>query len=223
MGKTMPAPAVKRADIRAFVGATGSGKGVGINEHLKAAKPSRLIVFDPMKEYASLGTVVTTVGPLIAAMKKQNFKVIWQPDDETDYASETFKAQFALFCRAAFLVGNLTMLVEELELVTRPTWAPAAWRNCTKRGRHQGLTIMAATQRPADADKAFWSSCTYIRCHALRETEDGQRMAKVLKVPYEQIEKLQTIATSQTKTQITYYEKDFNSGDCGEKTINLTR
>lgn len=218
----MPQP-LKRADIRAFVGATGSGKGVGIQEHLKALQPSRLIVFDPMHEYGAIGQVVPTVAGVLQAMKKKAFRVVWQPDDETDFESKAFKEQFALFCRAAFMVGDLCMLVEELELVTRATWAPAAWRNCTKRGRHQGLTIIAATQRPADADKAFWSSCTYIRCHALRETEDGQRMARVLKVSYEVIDKLQTVAVSATKTRITYYEKDFNAGASGLKTVELTR
>lgn len=216
-------PPIKRADIRAFVGATGSGKGVGIREHLKREKPKRLIVFDPMHEYGDIATPVSTVGEVIAAMKKPNFRVVWQPDDDTDYDSKAFKKQFELFCKAAFLVGDLTMLVEELELVTKATWAPAAWRNCTKRGRHQGLQILAATQRPADADKAFWSSCTYIRCHALRETEDGQRMAKVLKVPYEVVDGLKTTAISDQKTQITYYEKDFNAGTSGQKTITLTR
>lgn len=214
---------LKRADIRAFVGATGSGKGVGIREHLKASRPARLIVFDPMHEYSDIGKPVKTVAQVIAAMKKPTFRIVWQPDDETDYEGKPFKEQFALFCRAAFIVGDLCMLVEELELVTRATWAPAAWRNCTKRGRHQGLVILAATQRPADADKAFWSSCTYIRCHALRETEDGQRMAKVLKVPYEVVDGLQTVSLSATKTRITYYEKDFNAGTSGEKTITLTR
>lgn len=214
---------VKRADIRAFVGATGSGKGVGIREHLKAAKPTRLIVFDPMHEYADIARPVATVAQVIEAMKKPAFKIVWQPDDETDFDGKAFKEQFALFCRAAFLVGNLTMLVEELELVTRPTWAPAAWRNCTKRGRHQGLSILAATQRPADADKAFWSSCTYIRCHALRESGDRERMAKSLSVPAAQIETLQTVALSPSKTRITFFEKDFNAGTQGEKTLTLSR
>lgn len=216
---------LKRADVRAFVGATGSGKGVGLRGHLADGKPARLIVFDPMHEYGDLAgvVVVQTVGKVIAQMKRARFRVVWQPDDDTDFDSKAFKAQFALFCKAAFTVGDLWMLVEELELVTRPTWAPAQWRNCTKRGRHVGLTIMAASQRPADADKAFWSSCTYIRCHALRETEDGQRMARVLKVPYEQIDSLKTTAVSATKTSITYYEKDFNAGTSGEKTIVLSR
>lgn len=214
---------VKRADIRAFVGATGSGKGVGINAHMKELRPARLIVFDPLHEYADLGQVVRTVAQLIAAMKKPAFRVVWQPDDETDYESKAFKAEFDLFCRAAFIAGDLVMLVEELELVTRPSWAPAAWRNCTKRGRHKGLIILAATQRPADADKAFWSSCSYIRCHSLREAGDIERMSRSLKVPYEQIDKLQTVAVSATKTSITYYEKDFNAGTSGEKTLILGR
>lgn len=214
---------LKRADIRAFVGATGSGKGVGIREHLKAEAPARLIVFDPMHEYADIGQVVSTVSGVLLAMGKAKFRVVWQPGDDTDYEGKKFKADFAIFCKAAFQVGDLTMLVEELELVTKATWAPAAWRNCTKRGRHQGLRIMAATQRPADADKAFWSSCTYIRCHALRETGDGDRMAKVLKVPYEVIDGLATVTVSDTQTRITYFEKDFNAGTSGQKTITLTR
>lgn len=216
---------LKRADIRAFVGATGSGKGIGIREHIMEGKPARLMVFDPMHEYRDLSgaVVVRTVGAVIAALRRPSFRVVWQPDDETDYESKAFKAQFALFCKSAFQVGDLWMLVEELELVTRPSWAPAAWRNCTKRGRHQGLVILAATQRPADADKAFWSSCTYIRCHALRESGDVDRMAKALKVSYEQIDGLKTTATSPEKTTITYYEKDFNAGLSGEKTIVKTR
>lgn len=219
----MATQGLKRADVRAFVGSTGSGKGVGINQALDALKPTRLIVFDPLKEYGERGIVSSDVRVVIAAMKKPTFKMVWQPDDDTDFDSKEFKLQFAALCKIVFSVGDLVFLVEELELVTRPTWAPAAWRNCTKRGRHQRLVILAATQRPADADKAFWSSCMYVRCHAMRESGDIDRMAKALKVPYEQIDKLQTVVVSDKKTRITYYEKDFNAGTCGEKTIELTR
>jgi hypothetical protein len=196
---------LKRADIRAFVGATGSGKGVGIRQALGEGKPSRLIVFDPMHEYNDLprAVVVKSVAQVLAAMKKPTFCVVWQPDDDTDYAGKAFKAQFSLFCKGAFQVGGLWMLVEELELVTSPSSSPAAWRMCTKRGRHQGLVILAATQRPADADKAFWSSCTFIRVHALRETGDRDRMAKVLDVSYDDVARLRTIVNSPTKTTIT--------------------
>lgn len=217
------AQALKRADIRAFVGSTGSGKGVGINGDLDALNPSRLVAFDPLKEYGERGQIVTTVDAAIEAMMRATFRVIWQPDDDTDYDSKEFKKDFQRLCKAVFMVGTLVFLVEELELVTRPTWAPPAWRNCTKRGRHKRLIIIAATQRPADADKAFWSGCSYIRCHSLRESGDKDRMAKVLDVPYEQINALKTLELSDTKTQITYYERHFSKDIRGEKTIVLTR
>lgn len=219
----MAAPALKRADVRAFVGTTGSGKGVGVNEALDGLKPSRLVIFDPLKEYGDRGIVVSDVRQAIAAMKKPGFKIVWQPHDDTDFDSKEFKAHFAALCKVVFMVGDLVFVVEELELVTRPTWAPAAWRNCTKRGRHQRLVIIAACQRPADADKAFWSSCMYIRCHNLRESGDKDRMAKVLDVSYEVINGLKTIAVSDRETHITYYEKDFNRGTMGQVTNKLRR
>lgn len=215
--------ALKRADVRAYVGSTGSGKGVGINEALDNLKPTRLIIFDPLKEYGDRGIVVSDVRQVLTAMTKPTFKMVWQPHDDTDFDKDRFKLEFSNLCKAVFRFGSMVFLVEELELVTRPTWAPAAWRNCTKRGRHQRLVIIAACQRPADADKAFWSSCMYIRCHSLRESSDVDRMARALKVPYEQIDKLQTTVLSEKKTRITYYEKDFNVGTFGEKTIELTR
>lgn len=214
---------VKRADVRAFIGATGSGKGVGIREAIKAGKPTRLMIFDPMHEYGDLAKPVQTVGQVITAMRGKAWAVAWQPPDGTDYDTKGFKAQFDLFCTAAFQAGNCWMLVEELELVTRPTWAPPAWRNCTKRGRHNGLTVLGASQRPADCDKAFLSSCTYIRCHALREHGDRVRMGQAMDVELSQVEALKTIAKSPTSTEITYYFRDYNSGEKGEKTVLLRR
>lgn len=219
----MVAAPIKRADVRAYIGATGSGKGVGIREAIKDGKPSRLMIFDPMHEYADLARPVQTVGQVITAMRAKTWAVAWQPPDGTDYDSKGFKMQFDLFCRAAFEAQDCWILVEELELVTRPTWAPPAWRNCTKRGRHNGLTVLGASQRPADCDKAFLSSCTYIRCHALREHGDRVRMAQAMDVKLEQVEALKTTAKSPTSTEITYYFRDYNTGDKGEKTVLLRR
>ncbi len=221
------AAALKRADCRAFVGSTGSGKGVGVTGDLREldalGKLSRFLAVDPLKEYGEWGTVVTTVDQAIAAMMRPTFRIIWQPDDETDYDSKEFKKDFQRLCKAVFLVGSMVFLVEELELFTRAAWAPPAWRMITKRGRHKRIIVIAATQRPADADMAFWSSCSYIRCHQLRLAKDRDRMAKELDVSYEQINGLKTIELSETKTQITYYERHFLKDTCGEKTITLTR
>jgi hypothetical protein len=214
---------LKRPDVRAFIGATGSGKGAGIREHLAALDLSRFACFDPMHEYGDLGTVVASAREALTLMQRGRFRVVWQPPDDTDYQGARFRAEFEAFCMGCFRVGDMVMLVEELELVTSPSRSPAPWRTCTKRGRHQGLRILAASQRPADCDKAFLSSCSYIRCFSLREQNDIDRMARALKVPYEQIDKLRTIVLDANRTQITYYEKDFNEGTAGEKTTVLDR
>lgn len=213
---------IKRADVRLYIGATGSGKGASMRQHLKADKPARLVGFDPMHEWGDVARPVSTVAEVIRAMMAPRFAVVWQPDDDTDTDSKAFKADFQLLCKAAFLAGNLTFLAEEVETFTRPSWAPPAWRNLTKRGRHQGVRIVAAMQRPADADKAVLSSATYVRCFALREHEDRQRMAKSLSVELAQIERLRTLNFG-NRTEITYYEADFSTNTSGEKTITLRR
>lgn len=213
---------VKRADVRLYIGATGSGKGASMRAHLKAQKPARLVGFDPMHEWGDVARPVSSVAEAIRAMKSPRFAVVWQPTDDTDTDSKAFKAEFQLLCKAAFLAGDLTFLAEEVETFTKPTWAPPAWRNLTKRGRHVGVRIVAAMQRPADADKALLSSATYIRCFALREHEDRQRMAKSLSVDLGQIERLQTLNYG-NRTEIRYFEQDYSTGQGGEKTITLRR
>lgn len=213
---------IKRASIRAYIGATGSGKGVSILQHLKAERPARLVIFDPMHEYGHIAKPVATVAECLRAMRSKAFKVAWQPDDGTDFDGKDFKASFAAFCRGCFIAGDLTLLVEELELVTRASWAPPAWRMCTKRGRHAGLSIIAASQRPADCDKAFLGGCTYVRVFALREHEDRARVAKALDVDQAQIDRLQTLSEG-NRTRITYFERDFSAGTQQEKTVVLSR
>lgn len=213
---------IKRADVRVYIGATGSGKGASMRAHLRQDKPTRLVGFDPMHEWGDVATPVPTVAEAIRAMKAKRFAVVWQPDDDTDTDSKAFKADFQLLCKAAFLAGDLTFLAEEVETFTKPTWAPPAWRNLTKRGRHVGIKVVAAMQRPADADKALLSSCTYVRCFALREHEDRQRMAKSLAVDLAQIERLKTLSYG-NRTEITYYEVDYSENLRQEKTITLKR
>lgn len=216
---------LKRPDVRAFIGATGSGKGVGIREALAGLDLSRFAAFDPMHEYGDLPgvVVVSSAVEALRLMQRAKFRVVWQPADDTDYQGARFRAEFEAWCRGCFRVGDLVMLVEELELVTSPQRSSASWRTCTKRGRHVGLHILAASQRPADCDKAFLSSCSYIRCFSLRESPDIDRMARALKVPYDVIDGLKTTAPNDTTTVITYYEKDFNEGTAGLKTTTLRR
>lgn len=203
-----------RPDIRAYIGATGSGKGVSIREHLQAEKPSRLLVWDPLGEYGQFAARETQLASVALAMKAPAFRVsYWPGNDPRQYAG-----RFAVFCRAAFAAGNLTMLVEELADVTSASHAPLEWRRCTTQGRHRGLRIVAASQRPAQVDKQFLGGCTYIRCFTLRYPADRAAMAGAMDVPASEISSLTTVETTRG-TEITYLERDFREG----KTTRGTR
>lgn len=203
-------------NIRAYIGATGSGKGVSIRDHLKATKPARLLVWDPLGEYGAFTRRVDTLAALVAALKKPGFAVSYFPGNDP----KQFEKRFAMVCRAAFLAGNLTFLVEELADVTGPSYAPLEWRRCTTQGRHRGLAIIAASQRPAQVDKQFLGGCTYIRCFTLRYPADRSAMAGAMDVPLAEIASLTTVKTD-TGTAITYVEKDFRTGKTEKTTIEL--
>lgn len=211
-----------RPELRAYIGATGSGKGVSVREYLDATKPLRFVAWDPLREYTGYGRRVTTIKELCEAIKSPRFAVAFDPGPDPD----THAKKFDLLCRAVFSAGNLTFLVEELNGVTRASWAPPSWRRVTKQGRHRGLKLVAATQRPADCDKDFFSGLTYARVFTLRFRQDKQVMADLFDVPYSEIAALTTVE-SETKTHIVTtincLERDWRTGQSGKKAIVLRK
>ena len=53
--------------IEAYIGATGSGKGVSIKKRLGALKPRRLLIWDPRNEYGDFAPAVTDAKALVQA------------------------------------------------------------------------------------------------------------------------------------------------------------
>lgn len=207
-----------RPDLRAYIGATGSGKGVSIREHLAAERPARLLVWDPLHEYGEFAKPVGELAALAVGAKAERFALAYSPGpDPTAY-----RERFEMFCRIAFAVGRCTVLVEELADVTSPSYAPLAWRRCTTQGRHKGLRIIAASQRPAQVDKQFLGGCTYIRCFTLRYPADRQAMAGAMSVPLVDIADLQTVEQGRTTT-INFVERDFRTGKTTKGSIAKRR
>lgn len=197
-----------KPSLRLYCGATGSGKGVSIREYLKAIKPARLLIWDPLNEYGEFGRHFGALSAVATAAQAKTFRIAYAPGPDV----RTYEDKFSMFCRIAFAAGNLVMFTEELADVTKPSHAPQAWRQCTKKGRHAGLQIIAATQRPADIDKHFLGGCTYIRCFTQRFPADVAAMAGAMKLPRATIEALETVETDSGATVLNWIEKDFRTG-----------
>lgn len=207
--------------IEAYIGASGSGKGVSIARRLKELKPRRLIVWDPRAEYSQHAERVDTLPQLVKRVGKAGaeggFRLRYVPGPSVKLAEA-----FGLVCTLAFRAGDAVFVAEELSDVTSASLAPPAWRQCITQGRHQGLHVIAAAQRPALIDKTILGNCTYIRCFTLRYRDDRAAMSKAMDVDEARITELVTTHTEGTTT-IKFLERDFRAQHLSGGTIKLHR
>ena len=197
----MPVGQQNDAKIYGVVGASGSGKSLYVKTVLLKPKPARLMVWNYQHEdgYTALCTTSTTSLKAVAtAAKKARFSIDFHPNHGGD-----LEAQFALFCRIAHAVPDVTLVVEELSFVTKPSYAPPAWRAVCATGRHTGMTIIGIAQRPAMTDKTFFSQCTTVRTGRMNFATDQRTMAGMLSCDHTDIANLQPLD---------YIQKDMSTG-----------
>lgn len=170
-----------KASIIAVIGASGTGKSSYIKgELLKRYK--RLLIWSPLEktdQYASFcsGVVVNgKISEFVNQVKKGEKAIVFVPTG----SDAQVKDQFDKFCRVVWELEGSTVLVEELSRVTMASWSPQAWRNLSTAGRHQGLTIIGTSQRPASIDKDFLGNCTEVRCYRVNYDNDAKVMADSL-------------------------------------------
>lgn len=181
---------LNKPQIEAYIGASGSGKGVSINSRLRELQPARLVIWDPRNEYGKQARAVSSLAVLVSDLKQAAtgpVRVRFVPGGSIKIADA-----FDLVCKAVFACGNMTFVAEELSDVTSASFAPPAWRRITTQGRHQGLHVLGAAQRPTLIDKTFLANCTRVRCFQLGYDDDIKTMAKETRAPVEAIAGLVT-------------------------------
>jgi hypothetical protein len=170
------------AHLDAIFGAQESGKSSLMKIETARARPGRLMVWDPKREYAHFGGVTSSLEELIGVVSSTRFAVVFQPKKEHMHR-KAMRDRFNVFCKAAVQAENLRLVVDELADVTEPGWAPEGWEIVTRQGRHARLVIQGASQRPADVDKSFYGNATRLCVFRLNAEGDLDRMAKALGRP----------------------------------------
>lgn len=195
-----------KPQIELFLGGTGSGKGVSINRRLAEIKPKRLIIWDPRNEYgkhAALCESPSIMAGQIIHARGGPVRVRLVPGADMD-----LKQAFGIVCKLAFHAKNCVFLAEELSDVTTPSWAPPAWKQVITQGRHNGLHVLGAAQRPALIDKSALSAATVVRGFMMGYDEDNKVMAKELRAKMADVEALITTEDEATGvTTIRYLER----------------
>lgn len=137
-----------------------------------------------MNEYGECGTVFTDRARLAEFIgTREAFAAVYRPGDQLGL----YEARFDWLCRAAWRLGRLTLVVDELADVTAPNRAPDSWSTITRKGKHEGIACFAATQRPAEIDKTFLGNCTFVHCGRLNDESAVKTMKNILGVTSEQI------------------------------------
>jgi hypothetical protein len=197
-----------RPKIEVYIGVTGSGKGVSVNERLDELAPRRLLMWDRRNEYGKRALAYDSLPGIIGAFKHAKGGPIRARYVAHERAG--LDEQFEVICKLAMEAGNLVFVAEELSEVTKPSWAPPAWKKVLVQGRHMGLHVMPVCQRPALMDKTAFGMATYIRCFMLGNEADRKVMAMELDVPETAVRELRTserVSGSTIHTEIRYIER----------------
>lgn len=177
------------AKVTAIMGATGCGKTTTLRALLAKPKRKRTIVWspkEPIDNYAALyaGSVVVNsaseVLRLVKAAGKGEFHIVFRPR----LNREVDQAQFGAVCKIAMAARNVTVVVDELHTVTRPSWAPDGWSELIMMGRGYGCEVFGLSQRPASIDKDFLSNASMVHTGRLAFADDAKAVAKSLTVPW---------------------------------------
>lgn len=191
----------RAAQIYFAAGAPGSGKTHYLKSLLTRLNPGRLIVVDPDGEYDGYGTLQESPADLMRATLFPTFRARVRPS----YIRATAERQFAFFCELVRwhadpqpgqapppAVGPVTLLVDELAEFVGPSFreAPESWQWVVRRGRKYGVTVLAASQRPAEIDKKLFDLASHLRTGRLNNPDSQKTMADALAVPLDQVRAL---------------------------------
>lgn len=177
------------ADIRYYVGATGSGKTWRVRRDI-ARHRGPVMVWDWKDDHPELHNAASLreLAQLARAMPAGGVRYLprYRAVDE----------QFDLFCRIAWArqaadpSADLLFVVEEVPEVTRAAQAPEVWRRIINQGRVYGFSVIATTQRPALVDKSFTGSATLIAAGRLGELLDARVIGQRINVDPAELQSL---------------------------------
>lgn len=127
--------------ISVVLGMKGSGK----SSYLKAEtrKIERLLIWDYLREYED-GRVVYSLEELIPLLAKSygsKFRLIFRP------SGGDIAEVFDRFSRAAYCMKEMTLVLEEVDKISDPSFMSEGFQELINYGRHKKIDIIAASRR----------------------------------------------------------------------------
>jgi hypothetical protein len=211
----------RRRDGEAFLvtGSRGSGKTAWVMQQIP--RSAELVVWDVVGEWSRRRVVkaVHTLRELHAAVvSNAPVRVGYVGPISTVDADGRRTPLFPIFCRLAWVwmrcQRGRVLVVEELADVTSPGKAPDAWGEIVRKGRHEGGSVYALTQRPAESDKTIAGNADVIHTGRLSFPRDRKSLAEYLDVPEAEVTALPSLH---------YIERDMRTRELRKGVVKFTR
>lgn len=148
-------------------GQRGSGKSYWVKDHLRGL--TRYLLYDTMGEYGpAAGPCFVEIDELIDYLVPYEngggfFEAVFAPIEDSD---------FETFCEVGLALGNVCVIIEEVDQFATPYYTPLAFQKMIKRGRHRGVNVLGVSQRPASVSRLLTSQTTRFIVFRMFEPKD---------------------------------------------------
>ena len=173
---------MKDAQCRAVFGRRGSGKTTRVKALIRNAR--RVVVFDPMDEYAGAGffpcRTLAALRDRIIADWPGGSRITYIPSG--DHARMLHGLMDLIWAAQATARQKITVVVEEMNLGYPARPLPArliGMQRAVLQGRHRGIEIIGVSQRPALVSMDFRSNCAETYVFPLGAGPDIQAICEV--------------------------------------------
>ena len=172
----------KDASVTGVYGRRGSGKTTWLERELKPCR--RLIAVTPIVDDFTGRTYqhVATMGELVTVLRhrwngRAGFRIVYRPEIEDDAMVERLHTLSKIVRKVQQPYAErrdsrqITLAVDELNLAYphSPPRGLDAFTWSVLQGRHWGVNVYGATQRPTDVNPKFRGNCDRVICFPLAD------------------------------------------------------
>lgn len=142
--------------ILGVFGRKNSGKSTFVSE--RAAGIPRLGVIDTLGEYSQIFPPCPGALPEQVLMLSQN-----QAPMQYSYLlpPQHFATAFNYLCKAAYMGGNLTLVIEEIDYFSKPNWNEEGLDLLIRYGRHRNVNVIYTVRNLGETSRRLTSQTDY--------------------------------------------------------------
>lgn len=175
-----------------IVGISGSGKTTGAYSWFLKSAP-RVIIVDQTGEWEGrVNETVNTLDRLYAAIQAARKEKTWRIsytnlDGRLHDLIRWLIPLPHIHNSPSLAMGGIVLMLDEVDLIAPVGGAPEVVRNLYRRSRHANLTVISATQRPANVLREVSAQSTQVLAYRLSEPRDLDYLADLMRWNQDQV------------------------------------